>query len=232
MQDGASGTQFGVQLLPSTFCPKYLTPSTFVTCNSPLALVVFSAMLSFDIQSLEHHGVVVDDSLSADDPIWQEGEPRPSGPLHVTGRLSTAGAGRYYWHGRIDGDIVMPCRRCLTDASAHVTSEEHVIFVDADDEEADNPDVFRLDPRADEIDLRPAIREQWLLAVPTFVLCREDCKGLCPTCGADLNVGACGCPPRVSVDSRWDALRALQADRDDAPAVQHKEKRKSGGRSR
>ena len=111
-------------------------------------------MLSFDIRSLEQHGVAVDGVLSPDDDIWQADDPRPSGPLHVTGRLSTAGAGRYYWHGRIEGDVVMPCRRCLNDASAHVSGEEHVIFVDADDEEADNPDVYALDARADEIDLR------------------------------------------------------------------------------
>jgi uncharacterized protein len=121
----------------------------------------------------------------------------------------------------------------LTDATAHVTAEEHVIFVDADDEEADNPDVFPLDPRADEIDLRPAVREQWLLAVPGFVLCNEDCKGLCPTCGIDLNAGECGCPARVSADSRWDALRALtNVESADEPVQQIKQKRRSGGKSR
>jgi len=123
----------------------------------------------------------------------------------------------------------MPCRRCLSDATSQVSAEEHVIFVDADDEEADNPDVYTLDARADEIDLRPAIREQWLLAVPGFLLCQENCKGLCPTCGADLNAGDCGCPPQVSVDSRWDALRSLtRADAADAPVQQTKQKRRSG----
>ncbi|HYX83324.1 MAG TPA: DUF177 domain-containing protein, partial [Gemmatimonadales bacterium] len=162
-------------------------------------------MLSFDIRSLERHAAAVNDVLSPDDPIWQEGDQRPAHPLHVTGRLSTAGAGRYYWHGCVEGDVVMPCRRCLRDATGHVASDEHVIFVDADDEEADNPDVYPLDPRADELDLRPALREQWLLSVPAFVLCREDCRGLCPTCGADLNAGDCGCPPEEARDPRWDA---------------------------
>src|SRR5438270_3924742 len=190
-------------------------------------------MLSFDIRSLEQHGLNVDAMLAPDDPVWQEEDPKPSGPLHVTGRLSTAGAGRYYWHGHIEGDLVLPCRRCLNDASTHVSGEEHVIFVDADDEEADNPDVFTLDDRADEIDLRPAVREQWLLLAPSFLLCREDCKGLCPNCGTDLNAGACNCPPQVSVDSRWDALRSLGTDEEaDAPAQQTKEKRRSGGKSR
>jgi uncharacterized protein len=190
-------------------------------------------MLSFDIRSLEHHGVAVDGMLSPDDAIWRDDDPRPSAPLRVTGRLSTAGAGRYYWHGRIEGDVVMPCRRCLSDASGHVTGEEHVIFVEADDEEADNPDVYPVDPRADEIDLRPAVREAWLLAVPGFLLCRENCKGLCPTCGADLNVSECECAPHATADSRWDALRALtKADDADAPAQQQTQKRRSGGKSR
>lgn len=127
----------------------------------------------------------------------------------------------------------MPCRRCLADATSHVAAEEHLIFVEADDEEAANPDVFPLDPRVDEIDLRPAVREQWLLAIPTFALCRENCRGLCPTCGADLNTCDCDCPPQVSVDSRWDALRALQSEeRSASPAAQQKQKRQSGGRSR
>ena len=192
-------------------------------------------MLCFDIRSLEQHAVTVDDALPPDDPVWQEEDPRPAEPLRVTGRLSTAGPGRYYWHGRIAGEVVLPCRRCLTDAGAQVASEEHVIFVDADDEEADNPDVYPLDARAEELDLRPALREQWLLSVPGYVLCREDCKGLCPTCGAELNAGDCGCPAPQSRDARWDALRALAsaAGEADAPArgeprtVRKKSKRSS-----
>jgi uncharacterized protein len=46
-----------------------------------------------------------------------------------------------------------------------------------------------------------------LLAMPIKVLCREDCAGLCPTCGADLNAGDCGCEPVP--DERWSKLRDL-----------------------
>jgi DUF177 domain-containing protein len=184
-------------------------------------------MLSFDISALEQHAIAVDDVLAPEDPIWAEGDPVPSAPLRVVGRLSTAGPGRYYWHGRIEGDVSMACRRCLTDASAHVAGDEHIIFVDAEDEEADNPDVYPLDPRADQIDLRPALREQWLLSVPGFVLCRDDCKGLCPTCGADLNMGDCKCPPRESHDSRWDALRALEPIHDDTAAANEATERRA-----
>jgi uncharacterized protein len=88
-----------------------------------------------------------------------------------------------------------------------------MIFADAGLEDADDEsDVFVLDPGARSLDLRPAVREEWLLAVPAFSVCREDCKGLCPKCGADLNEGPCDCPP--STDARWDALKAARPSGD------------------
>ena len=165
-------------------------------------------MLSFDIRSLESQAVVVDDELSAEDAIWEESDPKPAGSVHVTGRLSSAGAGRFYWHGRIEGNVALECSRCLNDTSAHVSDEAHIIFAETGDEETDDPDVYRLDPKERELDLRPAIREEWILAAPTFGLCRDDCKGLCPRCGKDLNEGSCDCDEK-SADPRWDALRKL-----------------------
>lgn len=165
-------------------------------------------MLLFDKRSVETRAAVVDDTLAADDVVWQEGDPLPVAPLQVTGRLSSAGSGRFYWHGEVAGDVVMPCRRCLTDATVHVEDESHVIFAEAGSDEADDPDVQVLDERSLQIDLRPTVREQWLLNVPSYVVCREDCKGLCPTCGKDLNEGPCACPE--SRDARWDALRRVQ----------------------
>ena len=166
-------------------------------------------MLSFDIRSLEAQAANVDEQLSADDAVWEEGDPRPDSAVHVIGRLSAAGTGQFYWHGRISGDVTAPCRRCLSDAHAAVEDESHIIFAEAGDEEIDDPDVYLLDPASRDLDLRPAIREEWLIAQPRFVLCREDCLGLCPKCGADLNDGQCSCPPQT--DSRWDDLRKANA---------------------
>ena len=82
------------------------------------------------------------------------------------------------------------------------------LFAELDlDGAADDPDVYVFDPRSNELDLRPAVREQWLLIVPAFVECRENCLGLCPTCGADLNAGPCGC--EAPTDDRWAALRRV-----------------------
>jgi len=167
-------------------------------------------MLSFDIRSLEAHAAVVDEVLSADDPVWDEHDRRPVGGMNVSGRLSAAGAGRFYWHGRLEGDVILECSRCLADAHAHVSDEAHLIFAEQGSEDAaDDPDVYVYDHGESDLDIRPALREQWLLAAPAYALCRPDCKGLCPRCGVDLNAGPHECA-QESTDPRWDALRKLK----------------------
>jgi uncharacterized protein len=168
-------------------------------------------MLSFDLRTLDAHAIQVDGSLPADDAVWLDEDPRPAAGVRVTGRLSTAGAGRYYFRGTLAGEVDAECRRCLTPVRAPVEDEIHVVFADAADSEVnDDPDVFPLDPRSQELDLRPAIREQWLLSVPAFVECRADCKGLCPSCGVDRNTTACTCT--TAADPRWDALRTTRGE--------------------
>jgi uncharacterized protein len=167
-------------------------------------------MLSFDIRSVETRAAQVDAKLSPEDPVWQQGDPVPASPLRVTGRLSSAGSGRFYWHGRLAGDVTLSCRRCLADATVHVADESHVIFAEAGSDESEDPDVYVLDERSNHIDLRPVVREQWILNVPAYALCRDECKGICPNCGKDLNEGPCGCPE--ARDSRWDALRKVQTN--------------------
>jgi uncharacterized protein len=71
----------------------------------------------------------------------------------------------------------------------------------------DEVDQESFDGRAIELD--PVIREQLLLALPMDALCREDCKGLCPACGQDLNEKACGCKANLS-DPRWEKLRSVK----------------------
>ncbi len=166
-------------------------------------------MLSFDIRALDSRAAVVDDELSANDPVWQDDDPKPEGAVHVVGRLSAAGPGRFYWHGRIEGNVALDCSRCLTPTRAHVSDETHVIFAESGDENTEDPDVYEIDPQALELDLRPALREQWLLSAPSFALCRDDCKGLCPRCGEDLNAGPHDCN-QEEVDPSWAALRKLK----------------------
>lgn len=162
-------------------------------------------MLSFDIRAVGSKAAHVSGTLAPDDEVWQDGDPRPSGPIKVEGRLSSAGGGRFYFSGTIAGDVEQQCRRCLNAVAAAADEEMQAVFAPSDDEDVSDPDVFTFDPAARELDIRPAVREMWLLSVPRFVLCSEECKGFCPQCGTDLNSGTCDCDQ--SRDSRWDALR-------------------------
>ena len=63
--------------------------------------------------------------------------------------------------------------------------------------------------KEDTIEIKDAIQEQIVLSIPYKPLCREDCKGLCPQCGADLNQSPCGCPTEVS-GNPFEVLKNLQ----------------------
>lgn len=152
-------------------------------------------MLSFPIRALADGAIQVDGDLASDDPVWLAGDTRPVSGVRVTGRLSGAGSGRYYFSGGFHGTAAGECRRCLADVEFVVQGDLHLIFTDADDENADEPDVFPLGDLGTLVDLRPAVREQWLLDAAALPLCRPDCKGLCATCGADLNAGPCAHVP-------------------------------------
>jgi len=154
------------------------------------------AMLSFPTQKVGAGAVDVTATLDPDDKVWLEGDDRPQGPgIGVEGRLSVAGPGRYYFSGTIDGEVSRQCGRCLNEFNATLSAEMHVLFADGEHAVDDDPDVFPLAQGRSgaEIDLRPAVREGWLLEVPAIAVCRPDCKGLCATCGANLNQGTCTC---------------------------------------
>ncbi len=164
-------------------------------------------MLSFDLRALESHAARVDAALLRDDPVWQEGDLRPSSAVQVTGRLSAAGAGRggrFYFSGHIEGSAATSCRRCLEDVEVQVSEDLHLLLAEAGTDEADEPDVYVIDVREHNLDLRPAVREEWLLTVPPFALCQESCQGLCPVCGVNKNLASCNCT--AAVDPRWSAL--------------------------
>lgn len=85
-----------------------------------------------------------------------------------------------------------------------------------DDEQAEEAASFELDEVDAEpfdgktIDLDPIVREQVLLALPVTVLCREDCKGLCPSCGQDLNEKDCGHSAKKEIDVRLAKLKDIK----------------------
>jgi DUF177 domain-containing protein len=104
------------------------------------------------------------------------------------------------------------CSRCL--APAHVPvdlsiEEEYYPAIDVVMGAAVTPPDEATPFRIDEhhiLDLCEAVRQQLIIAEPMQPLCKQDCAGLCPSCGADLNAGPCQCSAG-DADSRWAALR-------------------------
>jgi uncharacterized protein len=102
------------------------------------------------------------------------------------------------------------CRRCGGPVHGTVSAEVKERFAPAGGTERDE-EAYPL--TGDELDLAPLARDAVLLGLPLAPLCREDCAGLCPTCGANRNTEPCGCGPVT--DLRWAALDVL---RDGGPA--------------
>ena len=108
------------------------------------------------------------------------------------------------------------CSRCLKEIETPLEiafEEEYVPVVDANTgarvRAALAPDTFRIGPDF-VLDLREGVRQYILMSEPAKPLCRPDCPGLCPNCGADLNQGSCRCSPEG--DSRWQALAGLKTE--------------------
>lgn len=110
--------------------------------------------------------------------------------------------------GTVEGAWEGPCRRCLKPVQGTLRAEVQELF-EANPREGET---YRLGH--DFIDLEPLAREALVLDLPLAPLCREDCRGLCPTCGADLNLGDCDCPP-AAADPRWAALDVLRLAADE-----------------
>jgi len=132
-----------------------------------------------------------------------------------------------YAHGTMRGQVVVACSRCVGEARIDIeepvrvtympqaelagTAEEQAVAGTSGAEaeegvELGDADLDLLPYDGESVDLEPILREQLVLAVPYAPLCREDCKGLCPQCGTNLNQGTCACDVRWE-DPRLAALR-------------------------
>lgn len=149
-------------------------------------------MLQVDIRDLNRGAVETTGRIERDDPLFEGLELELDAPVEVRGRLSHAGDDAFLWQAELHGNAHGTCRRCLTDVEIPFDLALDVVF-SADPEVAEDPAVYPLKPPVVQVDLRPAVREEIALAVTAFPLCREDCAGLCPRCGADLNAGSCSC---------------------------------------
>ncbi len=119
--------------------------------------------------------------------------------------------------GDVTALITVPCASCLGPALVKVSAPLKMTFVAADAEEReqsedplDDVDVTAHD--GETVDLGAIIREQLILAVPMSPHCRDNCLGLCPTCGQNKNERDCGHKPPVLEDPRLAVLKNLKLE--------------------
>jgi uncharacterized protein len=150
------------------------------------------AMLRYDARALRQGPLPTEAAIPPGDSVFEGLDLQLDGPVLVSGTLRASGADTFIWQGSIAGRSRGECRRCLTETAAPFEVNVVAVF-SAGADAADDPAIYPLAAPVTRIDLGPAVREEVVLAAPAFPLCREECAGLCPRCGENLNEGPCAC---------------------------------------
>jgi uncharacterized protein len=143
------------------------------------------------------------------EPFELGGERYPVEPDVVPARLDisrTTGDG-YALRLRFEASLVGPCMRCLEPAGPVVAIDAREVSQPGEVDELDSPYV-----RGAILDLNGWARDAMALSLPTQVLCRPDCAGLCPVCGTDLNAAGPEHAHQREPDPRWAGLSELKFD--------------------
>jgi uncharacterized protein len=121
--------------------------------------------------------------------------------------LNRMTSGGYAMRLRFAATLSGPCMRCLGPASPEIAVDSREVHDERGGEELRSPYVD-----GDKLDVRAWARDALALALPNQVLCRPDCAGLCPECGANLNEAGPEHTHEREPDPRWDKLRQLKLD--------------------
>ncbi len=148
----------------------------------------------FDIKTISRSvgaTLTIETEIGPDEPFCQFQDYRLTRPLVFRGVLQNSGQGIITLTGRVQTAYSGECARCLTVVESDVdlpVSECYRPATQAAAGEEDNS--YRYG--GSQLDISQALRDNLLLALPQRLLCRTDCRGLCPVCGADLNQQDCG----------------------------------------
>ena len=121
--------------------------------------------------------------------------------------LSKMTGGGYSLRLRFEAGLVGPCMRCLKAAAPRVEIDVREVDQPGGGEELDSPYVT-----SEELNLASWANDAFAFALPAQVVCREDCAGLCPVCGEDLNLAGPEHQHEAEPDPRWAKLRELKFD--------------------
>ena len=168
--------------------------------------------LVIPLTSVGHKGRVVDVTTPEPDLALENGAELGLGDVRVCGSLDAIDT-EYLFRGHITGAYAGPCDRCLAESAVPFDYEVTWLFEEGearrevagaaggDDVEIDAADDDRMFVfEGNELNLAVPVWEELVLQAPSKHLCKDDCRGLCAHCGADLNRGPCGCKRRNNGD--------------------------------
>ena len=131
-----------------------------------------------------------DGTYAMDDGEFQGREVEFLTPIKIKGKYVTD-KGDVYITSKAECDVMMSCDRCLEPVKETLVFEVDETYVRPDSIRANDEDIFTYESNL--IVMDEAIEQSLYLAIPIQVLCKEDCKGLCPICGCNLNKTTCDC---------------------------------------
>ena len=173
--------------------------------------------LNLDRLELGRSTLPLDADLKRDDPDSD----LPPLEVHVHGELTVdAMEQRVLVRGDFQAEQPATCDRCARPFVLGTRPEIEMMILRnpsrGEDPQDEEEDAWVVHQTRGVVELDEPLVEAVVLSLPQKMLCREECRGLCPRCGQDLNDGSCRCP-KESHDSRWAALEKLRDDEEQDP---------------
>ncbi len=193
--------------------PKSSAKSTSVTNTLSK---VGSRVLRLNVGFLLKEGVGYSREFTFDEPLVHVADDLTVNNLGGSVTLTRTPQGLYA-QGRLTATVDYECSRCLENFDQRVSARLAELYHFPP--ESAPPDALIVTDDA-HLDLTPVVREDFLLSIPMHALCRPDCKGLCPQCGANWNEGPCDCRDDT-IDPRLAPLAKLLKPDDDKEAPDH-----------
>lgn len=131
-----------------------------------------------------------------------------SAPLKVSGEIRN-NTKSLELDATVSGSMQVHCARCAKPFNTNISYNLSEILVREDTEIGEDADVVVFSGH--EVDLSELVADGFFMNVSGRYLCREDCKGLCPVCGCDLNEQSCNCQKEY-IDPRWAGLADIMKD--------------------
>ncbi len=179
--------------------------------------------LVVDVGRIPANGLIIDETFPREwltniPEFLGDGDTRINGDLKVAGKVTLEG-GNLRLKGSIHYLLSTFCTRCGDPTEVPVSGDIELTLIPG--EEPELPDGSEIGDdetgsayfQGERVDLNPYFKEEAAIQIPVQALCRDDCKGLCPKCGANLNRESCSCD-KQNGDPRLQVLRGLKLDDD------------------